>query len=185
MDQRNASGRSKATIRRTDGWQVYTEDHLALMDHLGIERFHALGMCIGGPYCLGVAQAAPQRVASAVLLQPIGLSSDNRELFYAMFDRWSDEMRRHQPQMDDEGFAAFRERMYGGDFVFNVDRGFVRSCQTPLLVLLGDDPYHPSSISRELVELAPNAVLIERWKEPEASPDAAAQVARFLSSHTP
>src|SRR5262249_28941109 len=47
MDQRNA-GQSKAPIRATDGWRVYTEDQLALLDHLGVTRFHVAGMCIGG-----------------------------------------------------------------------------------------------------------------------------------------
>src|SRR5215210_6357805 len=69
MDQRNA-GQSKAPIRATDSWQVYTEDQLALLDHLGVNRFHVAGMCIGGSYIMGLIQAAPQRVVSAVLFQP-------------------------------------------------------------------------------------------------------------------
>ena len=57
--------------------------------------------------------------------------------------------------------------MYGGDFLFNVSREFVSKCQTPLLVLLGNDLHHPAETSRELAALAPNATLIEHWKEPE------------------
>ena len=38
---------------------------------------------------------------------------------------------------------------------------------TTLLILLGDDEYHPQSVSRELAALAPNATLVERWKDPE------------------
>lgn len=37
MDQRNA-GRSRALITAADGWHNFTEDHIALLDHLGIER---------------------------------------------------------------------------------------------------------------------------------------------------
>ena len=44
MDQRNA-GQSVAPIRATDSWHVYTEDQLALMDHLGVGQFHTAGMC--------------------------------------------------------------------------------------------------------------------------------------------
>ena len=40
-----------------------------------------LGMCIGGPYCLGMMKADPNRVSSAVLLQSIGLDN-NRDLFH-------------------------------------------------------------------------------------------------------
>ena len=38
MDQRNA-GKSVAPVRPTDSWHVYTADQLALLDHLGIDRF--------------------------------------------------------------------------------------------------------------------------------------------------
>ena len=42
-----------------------------------------------------------------------------------------------------------------------------RSAATPLLVLLGNDMYHPESSSRRLAADAPNATLVERWREPE------------------
>ena len=63
MDQRNA-GESTAPVTAGDGWHTYTEDHLALLDHLEIERAHLMGGCIGGPYCFGVIERAPGRVAS-------------------------------------------------------------------------------------------------------------------------
>jgi len=51
MDQRNA-GSSVAPITSEDGWQVYQDDQLALMDHLGAKRFHAMGGCIGSSFAL-------------------------------------------------------------------------------------------------------------------------------------
>jgi hypothetical protein len=75
--------------------------------------------------------------------------------------------------------------MYGGDFVFNVSRDFTRSCRTPLLILAGADLYHPAAISREIADLAPNAELIERWREPEVVGETVAAVRRFLGKHTP
>jgi pimeloyl-ACP methyl ester carboxylesterase len=182
MDQRNA-GRSKAPIQATDSWHVYTEDQLALMDHLGIDRFHVAGMCIGGPYAYGLIEAAPQRVASAVLFQPIGLD-DNREAFFEMFDNWADELRPQRPEVPDEAWKSFRDAMYGGDFLFNVSREFVAACPTPVLVLLGNDLYHPQSTSRDIIELAPNATLIEDWKEPEHHDAAKAAVEEFLAAHS-
>jgi pimeloyl-ACP methyl ester carboxylesterase len=157
MDQRNA-GRSVAPIRATDSWHVYTEDHLALLDHLGVDRFHVAGMCIGGPYCLGLIQAAPQRVASAVLFQTIGLLN-NRQAFFEMFDNWADELKPGRPEVGQDAWESFKTSMYSGDFLFNVSREFVSSCQTPLLVLLGNDLYHPEETSREIATLAPKATI--------------------------
>jgi pimeloyl-ACP methyl ester carboxylesterase len=183
FDQRNA-GQSRAPITAADGWQSYTADHVALLDHLGIERCHLLGMCIGGAFGLSMVAAAPQRVAAAVLLQPIGHSPTNRDVFFELFDAWAKEQAPQHPEATAADFASFRERMYGGEFVFSVDRGAVRAAQTPLLVLLGDDVYHPSEISRQVVELAPNARLIERWKDADVVPDTVTSVREFLLSNT-
>ena len=184
MDQRNAGG-STAPVSGNDGWHTYTTDQLALMDHLGVDRFHVVGMCIGSPFCMGLIQAAPARVVSAVLFQPIGLD-DNREAFYQMFDSWADELRRtSQPAVADGDWNRFRSNMYDGDFLFHVDRDFVRTCQTPLLVLAGNDLYHPASTSREVAELAPNAELIERWKDGQAAAAAKDRVVSFLATALP
>ena len=185
MDQRNA-GQSTAPVSEENGWHSYTSDHLALLDHLGIERTHLLGGCIGGPYCMGVVKRASERVAAAVLQQPIGLSSENREAFYEMFDSWAAELRKVYPEVQDRAWSGFRERMYGGSaFLFNVDRDFIRVCPTPLLVLMGNDLYHPAEISREIVDLAPKAELVEQWQDPDTVGQAVERVLRFLREHTP
>ena len=182
MDQRNA-GQSTAPIRATDGWQVYTEDHLRLLDHLQIDRCHLMGGCIGGPYCFGVMQAAPERVAAVILQQTIGLE-DNRQAFYEMFDSWADSLREDRPEVSDADWQQFRSNMYDGDFLFNTDREFVRQCTIPMLVLMGNDLYHPESTSREVAALAPNAILMEHWKDPDT--DGTVQTAiDFLQSNTP
>ncbi|MYE12269.1 MAG: alpha/beta hydrolase [Gammaproteobacteria bacterium] len=182
MDQRNA-GRSRAPVSADDGWHTYTADHIALLDHLGVERTHLLGGCIGGPYCLGLIQAAPERVASAVLQQSIGFE-DNRQLFYDMFQGWADDIAPDHPEADEAAWRSFRSNMYDGDFDFNVGRDFVASCETPMLVLMGSDPYHPESTSREIADIAPNATLVERWKSP-AEDGTVAKVIAFLEAHTP
>lgn len=184
MDQRNA-GLSSAPISGEDGWATYTGDHVGLLDALGIERCHVLGCCIGGPYALGLMEAAPERVAGAVLLQPIGLSDTNREAFYAMFDAWADDLRDQRPEVSKADWAAFRSRMFDGDFVFNVSRDFVRACGHSMLVLMGSDLYHPEAISREVAELAPGAELVEDWKEGPAAEASAQRVIEFLEAQTP
>jgi pimeloyl-ACP methyl ester carboxylesterase len=72
MDQRNAGGQSYAPIAAQDGWDAYTADHIALLDHLRIDRCHLYGQCIGGSFILNLIKAQPERIASAVLAQPIG-----------------------------------------------------------------------------------------------------------------
>jgi pimeloyl-ACP methyl ester carboxylesterase len=134
---------------------------------------------------MGLMQAAPDRVAAAVLQQPIGSDGENRQAFYDMFDSWADELRAELPNVPEEAWTRFRSNMYDGDFVFNVDREFVSNCEIPMLVLMGSDLYHPSNTSREIARIAPNAELIERWKEEDVVGAAVERVIGFLKSHTP
>jgi pimeloyl-ACP methyl ester carboxylesterase len=182
MDQRNA-GRSRAPISAADGWETYAADHLALLDHLGARRAHVLGGCIGSSYCLGLIKLAPDRVSAAVLQNPIGLSPENRTAFYEMFDGWAADLVRNRADLSAAAFAEFRARMYDGDFVFSVSRDFVRACRTPMLILAGDDLYHPAPIAEEIARLAPNAELLVKWKTPDAAPAAVARVRAFLKAH--
>src|SRR4030095_15341964 len=89
MDQRNAGGKSSAPITAKDGWDTYTSDHVALLDHLGIERCHLFGQCIGGSFILNVLKAAPRRVAAAVLAQPIGRVGEPVTTRTPRFDDWA------------------------------------------------------------------------------------------------
>ena len=56
------------------------------MDHLGIERFSVMGMCIGGAFIMELLAEVPDRVSAAVAMQPIGLV-DNRDDFRAILSR--------------------------------------------------------------------------------------------------
>lgn len=183
MDQRNA-GRSTAPVSATDGWETFTNDQLALMDHLGCDRFHVAGMCIGGSYIMALAAAAPERVASGVVFQTIGID-DNIKAFFEMFESWEDEIRGAHPEVDAAGWEQFKRNMYDTDkFLFTADEAETAACTTPLLVLLGNDLYHPESSSRKLAQLAPNATLVEHWKEPEHHEAAMKAVADFLAAHS-
>jgi len=183
MDQRNA-GQSRGPVRASDGWHTYAEDHVALLDHLGIDRCHVLGMCIGCSFCLGLIGAVPGRVAAAVLEQPIGFH-DNRGVFQELFDGWAEELLRTRPDVTAEALAGLRARLYDGDFVFSASRDEVRSCAVPLLVLRGNDLYHPAPISEEIARLAPRAELVPSWKEGADLTRAVASVKAFLALHVP
>ena len=45
-----------------------------------------------------------------------------------------------------------------GDFVYSVSRDFVRSCQTPMLVMPDDTPAHPYPVSMEIAAPGASAV---------------------------
>lgn len=183
MDQRNA-GNSVAPVSASDGWSTYAADQLALLDHLGIDECHLLGMCIGGPYVFGLLTAAPERFRSAVVLQPVGIE-DNREVLRGLFDEWATELALRHPEAGPADWAAFGDNMWGGDFVLTASREQVAACSTPMLVMMGDDQYHPQSVSREVVALAPRAKLVERWKDDDVLAATDRTIKDFLAEHTP
>src|SRR6204780_5208494 len=48
---RNApAGQSTGPVEVDRPWDSYADDHLGLMDHLGIDKFMVMGFCIGGPF---------------------------------------------------------------------------------------------------------------------------------------
>ncbi|MFT7597619.1 MAG: pimeloyl-ACP methyl ester carboxylesterase [Acidimicrobiales bacterium] len=185
MDQRNATGRSPGPVAADHGWETFANDQLALLNHLGVDQFHVQGMCIGGPYIMGLIKAAPERVASATMFQTIGRDNNQQE-FYDMFDSWATDLKPGMPDLSDADWTSFRSNMYDGDeFLFTADEAFVSSCTTPMVVLMGRDIYHPEVSSRDLARLAPNATLIEEWMHGDARTAAMSQVSDFLAANTP
>ena len=191
-DLRNATnGKSTGPVDADRPWDSYTDDHLGLMDHLGIKRFMVLGYCIGGPFIWNLLKRAPDRVVAAVLSQPSGWRKELPTLMYENNTKgWGAEITRNRPDVSAETVDRFLTRMYRGssaDFVYTVTRDFVRSCRTPVLVMPDDSPPHPYSIAMESVMLAPNSeVTLFPWKEPaERIPPAVRQVRSFLRAHRP
>ncbi|MDQ2709152.1 MAG: alpha/beta hydrolase [Actinomycetota bacterium] len=181
MDQRNA-GSSRAPVTGDEGWSTYAQDQLAVLDHLGVERCHVVGMCIGGAFIARLLTSAPQRFARAVALQPIGLDG-NRDAFHEMFDGWAAELAGDHPEAGPDAWARYRANLYDGDnALFSVPESVLPTITTPLLVLRGDDIYHPRSASELMAASVPGARLIERWKDPEHLPAAASAIAEFLAA---
>src|ERR1700680_4635491 len=82
-DLRNGNaGHSSGPLEIDRPWDSFTDDHLGLMDHLGIEKFMVLGFCIGGPLIWNLLRRAPDRIVAAVLAQPSGSRPEMRDLFY-------------------------------------------------------------------------------------------------------
>lgn len=184
MDQRNA-GRSKGAVAADHGWHTYAADQVALMDHLGIARAHTLGGCIGSSFCLKLIEAAPGRTSAAVLQNPIGLNPEFPTYFPDGFAEWSEEQRRARPDLDPAALKSFGAHMWSGEFVFSVSRDFVKRCDTPCLVLPGNDKPHPAVTGLELAEILPNNEMLRDWKGPDHLAAQQRTVLAFLEKHTP
>jgi pimeloyl-ACP methyl ester carboxylesterase len=186
MDQRNA-GRSSGPLPVDDPWGGYADDQLALMDHLGIDRFLAMGCCIGCSFILKLIARAPERVVAGVMEQPIGTDHTNPGFFGPrMYTEWGQELSARRADVTMGQVNAFGERMFAGEFIYSVDKAFLPSVQTPLLVMPGNDPAHPTGVGREVAALLPNSELLENWKAPpEVVPATIERVRQFLTAHTP
>ena len=191
-DLRNApSGQSTGPVEVDRPWESYADDQLGLMDHLGIDKFMVLGFCIGGPFIGSLLKRAPNRVAAAVLAQPVGWRPEMRDRKYqgAFWSGWPAQITAKRPEITMQTADEFVTKMFetNPDFLFTVTRDFVRSCQNPILVLPDDVPAHPLAVAMECAMLAPKAeVSIFPWKEPkERIPLAVRQIHSFLKAHRP
>jgi pimeloyl-ACP methyl ester carboxylesterase len=183
MDQRNA-GRSRAQVGPADGWAAYTDDHLALLDHLGIQRVHVMGACIGVSFALALAKARPNLVASMVLQNPIGRTAGNGEVIKNLFNEWVREVEDF-PEIERKELPGFGERMFGGGFIFSVSTADVAVCDVPMFLMPGNDDVHPADVSADLACAAPNMEVLSPWKGSGLRDEAMQRVAAFFVTHTP
>ncbi|MBN4048072.1 alpha/beta hydrolase [bacterium AH-315-O15] len=190
-DLRNANdGQSTGPLEIDRPWDSYADDHLGLMDHLGIDKFMVLGFCIAGPFIWNLLKRAPDRVVAAVPAQPVGFRPEMPNVMYdSGMTGWGPALVKRRPEITMEIVERFLTRMYrtNADFVFTVTRDFVRNCQTPVLILPDDSPAHSYAAAMEAAMLAPKAELsMYPWKEPkERIPLAVRQIRSFLRAHRP
>jgi pimeloyl-ACP methyl ester carboxylesterase len=190
-DLRNANGgESSGPLEIDRPWDAHADDHLGLMDHLGVDKFMVMGFCIGAPLIWNLLKRAPGRIVAAVLAQPSGSRPEMRDLFYDNnMKGWAPDLLKRRSDLSMEQVEKYLTKMYrtDPDFVFTVTRDFVRQCRTPILVLPDDIPAHPYAVAMETAMLAPNAeVSMYPWKEPkERIPLAVRQIRSFLRAHRP
>ena len=190
-DLRNANdGESSGPLEIDRPWDSYADDHLGLMDHLGIDKFMVLGFCIAGPFIWNLMERAPDRVVAAVPAQPVGFDPDMPDVMYDLSLRgWAQTLVERRPEITMEMADQFLTRMFrtDADFVFTVTRDFVRTCQTPVLILPDDSAAHFYGAAMEAAMLAPKAELsMFPWKVPtELIPLAVRLVRSFLRAHRP
>jgi pimeloyl-ACP methyl ester carboxylesterase len=184
MDQRNAGGQSHAPITARDSWDSYTADHIALLDHLRVDKCHLYGQCIGGSFILNMLKHHPERVAAAVLAQPIGRVGPMAAGWNANFKGWTETLK-DRPEATEQLLDAFYQNLYAPGFAYCCDREFAKSVKAPCMVLAGNDDAHPWEISEELSKLLPNVEFVPEWKTEPALTPAKAKVKAFLAKHTP
>ncbi len=68
---RRESGLSGGRVERI-GWEDYVAQGSGLLDHLGVDRAHLMGGCVGCSSVAAFAISNPQRVMSMVLFSPAG-----------------------------------------------------------------------------------------------------------------
>src|SRR6202008_703213 len=171
MDQRNATGgESTGPVPSDDPWGAFADDQLGVMDHLGISKFLFFGNCIGGPFEMKLMERAPQRVAAAILSQPVGHHPAQPDYMYdAGKTVWARELRERRPGGSMGTIEKYLHNLYRvrPDFVYSVSREFAKSCHTPMLVLPDDVVAHPLVASVDIASLCPNAeITVFPWKEP-------------------
>jgi pimeloyl-ACP methyl ester carboxylesterase len=191
MDQRNATGgESTGPVPVDNPWDAFADDQLGLVDHLGIRQFVFFGNCIGGSFALKLMERAPDRVVAAVLSQPIGHRPEKPDVMYnSGLNVWAPEFRKRQPDVSMETIERYLHNLYRArpDFVYSVSRDFVRTCETPMLVLPDDSDAHAYSASVDVASLAPNAeVTVYPWiNPPELKARTINRVRTFLKRHQP
>jgi pimeloyl-ACP methyl ester carboxylesterase len=183
-------GQSSGPLEVDRPWDAVADDQLGLMDHLGVKKFIVIGFCIGGPFIWNLLKRAPDRIVAAVISQPSGFRKETPNLSYdGNMKGWGPELCKHRPDVTMDTIDRFLTRMYRSnpDFVWTVTRDFVRSCQTPALVMPDDSPPHPFAVAMETVMLAPKSeVSLFPWKDPkDRVPVAVRQVRSFMRAHAP
>jgi pimeloyl-ACP methyl ester carboxylesterase len=191
LDTRNANGgATTGPLEVEKAWDAFTDDQLALLDHLGIDKFVVTGFCIGGPMIWNLIRRAPDRVVAAVLAHPSGFRPEQPDLFYKNnISGWAPKLLESRADVTTVMVERFLHNMYAdpADFVFTVTRDFVRACEIPILIMPDDVAAHPYAVAMETARLAPNAqTCLYPWREPAGHVELALRHVRtFLKAHTP
>jgi pimeloyl-ACP methyl ester carboxylesterase len=133
-DLRNANGGDSSSLLNVDRpWDAYTDDHIGLMDHLGIRQFMVLGFCIGGPFIWNLVKRVPDRLVAAVPTQPSGYRPEMPSMSYNNnMKGWGPELCGRRPNITTAMVGAFLTNMYTGaraDFIYSVTRDVVRTAR--------------------------------------------------------
>jgi pimeloyl-ACP methyl ester carboxylesterase len=165
----DARGHGRSTNpTRTFTFARCAEDVCAILDHLGIARAKAIGICLGAKTLLHVATRAPERISAMVLVSATPrFPESTRSIFRAAAgtehtpEEWT--AMRAQHVHGDEAIAVLwrlpaKLADDSNDMQFTAERLATVSART--LVVAGDrDPFYPVELAVELFRGIPNASL--------------------------
>lgn len=89
----------------------YFQDVVALVEHLGLERFGLVGHSMGGSIATGVAALLPKRVQSVVLIEGMGPPFSSAGDAVGRIERWIHAVRRSAQDQDEPGRRRARKPM--------------------------------------------------------------------------
>lgn len=189
MDQRNAiGGESRGPVAVEMPWDAFADDQLGLMDHLGVNKFAYMGLCIGGCFAGKLLERAPERVVAAVFCESVGHWPEDPDVMHRSGKNgWAPELLANRSDLSDDIIDQYLHNLYrvNPDFLYSVSRDFMRACETPILVLPDDAPAHPHQTSVDVASLAPNAeITVFPWTEPpELKARTIERIRRFVKTH--
>lgn len=109
---RRESGRSGGRVERVT-WQDYADQGAGLLDHLGVDRAHLMGGCVGCSVAAVFAVSRPERTAGMVLYSPAG--------GYAYRRTQHERFARHAGFVTEHGLAAVVEQARASEASFSDD----------------------------------------------------------------
>ena len=162
FDRREA-GRSGGRVERI-AWSDYVRQAVGLLDHVGVERAHLMGGCVGCSSAAALAVAHPERVLSMVLFSPAGGVRYRRK----QHDRFV----AHLGYVAEHGLAGVVELVRG------TDKGFTADPRVgPWVSVLRNDPAFAEAYARfdperyRIVVTGLARLLFDRDTVPGAEPE--------------
>jgi pimeloyl-ACP methyl ester carboxylesterase len=163
---------------------MYAEDQLAVLDHLGVDKTLAIGSCIGSSFIFELIKLTPERIVAGIPMQPIGHDETNDGSFGPdMWRPWGQNLIDNGASFSMDEVDTFGHGLFDSGFVFTATREELRSFQTPLLLMYGNDRAHPRGVSVEVGKLLPRVEIIEEWKTEAVVPQVTEQMRAFLRAH--